>query len=317
MHAAFRSLESRDTRPYQDGVHVGPIPVAPHAIGEAIRIQTTEPRLKGEHPQASKPAPVRPGLDRPTLIDTGDARDDNRRDRILANLEGRSARTGMTTRSRRRLAMWSFVALAIGGAAVGGYWYGSITSNPTQVQVVHVQTAPAAQPATTVATNEAGLAASSVTTAETTPALPTAHEAAPAATIENVAPPTATGTPFAAIMPTPGKDAGATPKVEPAVSALPAAAAPSAEAAKPKPAAAKRTTAKAVAAAPTKAQAPDRKKATTVARADDTAAPKAASAAKPAEAKPARRPGQADNDVDLIEALIVHTMPGGDAKASK
>lgn len=36
------------------------------------------------------------------------------------------------------------------------------------------------------------------------------------------------------------------------------------------------------------------------------------------EHKPAKRGAQPDNDVDLIEALIVHTMQNGsDAKASK
>jgi hypothetical protein len=250
--------------------------------------------LKGKTSQAPKPAPYRPGLDRPTLINTGGgatARDDETgRERILANLEGRSARTGTTARGRKRMAMWSFGLVGIGVAVAASYWYVVSSSLPT-VQTAAVQNADAAKPVhVTAAGSEAPpMAGGAVTVAANAPTAAGAM-VAPTAVIENMTPPAANA------------NAAAAPV-----------AAPSAPV--PVPAKSETTT--------------EPKKPTAVAPAKPSAAHAKASTkggknagkavvATSGDGKPAKRAGQADNDVDLIEALIVHTMQSNsDGKTTK
>ena len=261
--------------------------------------------MKGETSQAPKPAPYRPGLDRPTLINSGSgatARDDEAgRERILANLEGRSPRTGTTARGRKRMAMWSFGLIGVGVAVAASYWYVVSSSLPT-VQTAAVQNAEATKPVRVAAAGSEApaMASGAVTVAANAPTAAGAM-AAPTAVIENMSPP-ASNAP-AATAPAPGS---APAPVVAAPAGASASSAPSAAVpvqAKPEPKA-------------------EPKKATTVAAAKPSAA-HAKSAAEGGKAanktvvansgdrKPAKKTGQADNDVDLIEALIVHTMQSG------
>lgn len=261
--------------------------------------------MKGETSQAPKPAPYRPGLDRPTLINSGSgatARDDEAgRERILANLEGRSPRTGTTARGRKRMAMWSFGLVGVGVAVAASYWY-VVSSSLPMVQTAAVQNAEATKPVRVAAAGSEApaMASGAVTVAANAPTAAGAM-AAPTAVIENMSPP-ASNAP-AATAPAPGS---APAPVVAAPAGASASSAPSAAVpvqAKPEPKA-------------------EPKKATTVAAAKPSAA-HAKSAAEGGKAanktvvansgdrKPAKKTGQGDNDVDLIEALIVHTMQSG------
>ena len=266
--------------------------------------------MKGETSQAPKPAPYRPGLDRPTLINSGSgatARDDEAgRERILANLEGRSPRTGTTARGRKRMAMWSFGLVGVGVAVAASYWYVVSSSLPT-VQTAAVQNAEATKPVRVAAAGSEApaMASGAVTVAANAPTAAGAM-AAPTAVIENMSPP-ASNAPAATAATTPAPGSALAPA--PVVAAPVGASASSASSAavpvqaKPEPKA-------------------EPKKATTVAAAKPSAA-HAKSAAEGGKAanktvvansgdrKPAKKTGQADNDVDLIEALIVHTMQSG------
>ena len=263
--------------------------------------------MKGETSQAPKPAPYRPGLDRPTLINSGSgatARDDEAgRERILANLEGRSPRTGTTARGRKRMAMWSFGLIGVGVAVAASYWYVVSSSLPT-VQTAAVQNAEATKPVRVAAAGSEApaMASGAVTVAANAPTAAGAM-AAPTAVIENMSPP-ASNAP-AATAPAPGSALAPAPVVAAPVGASASSASSAAVPvqAKPEPKA-------------------EPKKATTVAAAKPSAA-HAKSAAEGGKAanktvvansgdrKPAKKTGQADNDVDLIEALIVHTMQSG------
>lgn len=201
------------------------------------------------------------------------------------------------------MAMWSFGLIGVGVAVAASYWYVVSSSLPT-VQTAAVQNAEATKPVRVAAAGSEApaMASGAVTVAANAPTAAGAM-AAPTAVIENMSPP-ASNAP-AATAPAPGSALAPAPVVA-APAGASASSAPSAAVpvqAKPEPKA-------------------EPKKATTVAAAKPSAA-HAKSAAEGGKAanktvvansgdrKPAKKTGQADNDVDLIEALIVHTMQSG------
>lgn len=201
------------------------------------------------------------------------------------------------------MAMWSFGLVGVGVAVAASYWYVVSSSLPT-VQTAAVQNAEATKPVRVAAAGSEApaMASGAVTVAANAPTAAGAM-AAPTAVIENMSPP-ASNAP-AATAPAPGSALAPAPVVAaPAgASASSASSAAVPVQAKPEPKA-------------------EPKKATTVAAAKPSAA-HAKSAAEGGKAanktvvansgdrKPAKKTGQADNDVDLIEALIVHTMQSG------
>lgn len=201
------------------------------------------------------------------------------------------------------MAMWSFGLIGVGVAVAASYWYVVSSSLPT-VQTAAVQNAEATKPVRVAAAGSEApaMASGAVTVAANAPTAAGAM-AAPTAVIENMSPP-ASNAP-AATAPAPGSALAPAPVVAaPAgASASSASSAAVPVQAKPEPKA-------------------EPKKATTVAAAKPSAA-HAKSAAEGGKAanktvvansgdrKPAKKTGQADNDVDLIEALIVHTMQSG------
>lgn len=173
------------------------------------------------------------------------------------------------------MAMWSFGLVGVGVAVAASYWYVVSSSLPT-VQTAAVQNAEATKPVRVAAGSEApAMASGAVTVAANAPTAAGAM-AAPTAVIENMSPPASNAPAAAAATPV---QAMPEPKAEPKKAATVAAAKPNAVHAKSAAVGGK--------------------------------AGNKTVAANSGDRKPAKKTGQADNDVDLIEALIVHTMQSG------